>query len=234
MLELHGINAGYGRVQVLWDLSLSVRRGEIVALVGANAAGKSTVLKTAQGLVRPFSGTARFLDEDVHRMASHHVVARGLSLVHEDRMLFRTMTVMENLQMGAFPKRGRRAFSETLAWVYELFPILKLRADQKVHTLSGGEQQMLAIGRALMAKPVLLMLDEPSLGLAPLVTAELFRTIRSINVQGITILLVEQNLEQSLRTAHRAYVLEAGRVVREGSGEKLLNDPGIREAYLGL
>lgn len=234
MLELECVNAGYGPAQVLWDVSLAVRAGEVVALVGANAAGKSTLLKTAQGLIRPISGTVRFLGEDVHRMAPHNVVARGLSLVPEERMLFREMTVLENLQMGAFPERGRRVFSETLAWVYDLFPILELRAGQKVHTLSGGEQQMLAIGRALMAKPALLMLDEPSLGLAPLVTAELFRTIRLINHEGITILLVEQNLEQSLHTAHRAYLLEAGRVVRGGTGEELLEDPGIREAYLGI
>lgn len=234
MLKFDHVDAGYGSINVLRDISLTVGAGEIVSLVGVNAAGKSTLLKTAQGLVKPISGTVRYLGEDVHRMATHHIVARGLSLVPEERMLFREMTVLENLQMGAFSKRARRALRESLQWIYRLFPVLELRTKQKVDTLSGGEQQMLAIGRALMSKPALLMLDEPSLGLAPMVTAELFRTIRAINLEGIAVLLVEQNLEQSLRIAHRAYVLEAGRIVREGTGEELLSDPGIREVYLGL
>ena len=234
MLDVVNLNVSYGPLHVLWDVSLTVKEGEIVALLGSNGAGKTTTLKTIQGLLRPSSGQVRFMGESVHQLALHHVVARGLCLVPEDRMLFPEMTVFDNLELGAFPAGARQERQDTLDWVYQLFPPVSRCAKQKVKTLSGGEQQMVAIGRALMAKPKLLLLDEPSLGLAPLVVAELFRTVKQINSQGISVLLVEQNVKKSLELAHRAYVLETGKVSQEGPGRDLLNDPRVREAYLGL
>ncbi|MGO9567670.1 MAG: ABC transporter ATP-binding protein [Desulfomonilaceae bacterium] len=234
MLDVVNLNVHYGPLHVLWDVSLRVKEREIVALLGSNGAGKTTALKTIQGLLRPSSGQVHYMGESVHQFALHHVVARGLCLVPEDRLLFPEMTVLDNLELGAFPAGARQERQNTLDWVYQLFPPVFRRAKQKVKTLSGGEQQMVAIGRALMAKPKLLLLDEPSLGLAPLVVAELFRTVKQINLQGISVLLVEQNVKQSLELAHRAYVLETGKVIQEGPGRDLLNDPRVREAYLGV
>ncbi len=234
MLEIEKIDVSYGPVQVLWKVSFHVGEGEVVALLGSNGAGKTTSLKTAQGLILPSAGSVRFMGDDVHRLASHHLVAQGLSLVPEGRLLFPEMTVLENLELGAYPGQARKSLRESLLWVQELFPRLRSRHGQKVRTLSGGEQQMVAIGRALMAKPKLLMLDEPSLGLAPLVVAELFRTVKKINGEGISVLLVEQNVKNSLELAHRAYVLDTGRITREADARQLLYDPGIREAYLGM
>jgi branched-chain amino acid transport system ATP-binding protein len=234
VLDVVNLNVSYGPLHVLWDVSLTVKEREIVALLGSNGAGKTTTLKTIQGLLRPSSGHVHFMGESVHQLALHHVVAHGLCLVPEDRLLFPEMTVLDNLELGAFPSGARRERQDTLDWVYQLFPPVSRRAKQKVKTLSGGEQQMVAIGRALMAKPKLLLLDEPSLGLAPLVVAELFRTVKQINRQGISVLLVEQNVKKSLELAHRAYVLETGKVIQEGQARDLLNDPRVREAYLGV
>ena len=234
MLEMAGVSAFYGSIQALWDVSFRVREGEIVTLLGSNGAGKSTAINVAQGLIRPASGEIRFLGEIIQRLSPHQVVERGLCLVPEERHLFPHMSVLENLELGAYPRKARIVRKQTLQWIFELFPILHNRKKQKTHTLSGGEQQMVAIGRGLMAKPSLLMMDEPSLGLAPLLVAELFRTISEINVHGLSILLVEQNAQHALALADRAYVMETGKVTREGSGKELLADPTIRSAYLGM
>lgn len=234
MLEMAGVSAFYGSIQALWDVSFRVREGEIVTLLGSNGAGKSTAINVAQGLIRPASGEVRFLGEMIQRLSPHQVVERGLCLVPEERHLFPHMSVLENLELGAYPRKARIVRKQTLQWIFELFPILHNRKRQKTHTLSGGEQQMVAIGRGLMAKPSLLMMDEPSLGLAPLLVAELFRTISEINVHGLSILLVEQNAQHALALAGRAYVMETGKVTREGSGKELLADPTIRSAYLGM
>ena len=234
MLEVAGISVFYGAIQALWDVSFEVREGEIVTLLGSNGAGKSTAIKVSQGLIRPASGEVRFQGEIVGRLSPHQVVEQGLCLVPEERHLFPHMSILENLELGAYPHRARVIREQTLQWIFALFPILQKRRRQKAHTLSGGEQQMLAIGRGLMAKPVLLMMDEPSLGLAPLLVAELFKTISEINLHGLSILLVEQNAQHALRLARRAYVMETGRVTREGLGKELLEDPYIRSAYLGM
>ena len=234
MLELTGVNAFYGSIQALWDVSFRVEAGEIVTLLGSNGAGKSTAIQVAQGLVRPASGEARFEGEVVQRLSPHQVVERGLCLVPEERHLFPFMSVLENLELGAYPRKARAVREETLEWVFGLFPILRKRKIQRTHTLSGGEQQMVAIGRGLMAKPSLLMMDEPSLGLAPLIVAQLFKTISEINTHGLSILLVEQNARHALTLARRAYVMETGRITREGSGRELLTDPSIHAAYLGM
>ena len=234
MLEVDGIDVAYGSVQVLWDVSFRAGEGEIVTLLGSNGAGKTTAVRTAQGLCVPRSGEVRFLGRQVHRLGPHRLVASGLCLVPEERLLFPHMSVLENLELGAYHRRARARRKETLRWIYRLFPLLEERRHQKVHTLSGGEQQMVAIGRGLMSLPKLLMLDEPSLGLAPLLVAEVFRVLQEINREGISILLVEQNAQHALEMADRAYVLETGRVVREGPAAELLGDPHIREAYLGL
>lgn len=234
MLEVEGINVAYGAVRVLWDVSFGVEKGEIVALLGSNGAGKTTALRTIQGLVKPLSGMVRFQDQDARRLRSHELVAAGLSMVPEARLLFPYMSVLENVELGAYPRSVRNGRQERLRRIYDLFPRLKDRARQKVHTLSGGEQQMVAIGRALMAKPLLLMLDEPSLGLAPIVVAELFRIIPRINQEGISILLVEQNVTRSLQVASRAYVLENGCIVRTGPASELLQDSQVRASYLGM
>jgi branched-chain amino acid transport system ATP-binding protein len=234
VIEVVDINVFYGPVQALWNVTFEIRAGEIVTLLGSNGAGKSTTIKIVQGLMQPASGEVRFLDKSIHRRSLHYIVARGLCLVPEERHLFPFMSVLENLELGAYPRHARRIREQTLQWIYALFPVLKERRQQKVHTLSGGEQQMVAIGRALMAKPKLLMMDEPSQGLAPLLVTELFGIISKINEEGISILLVEQNARRALQLAHRAYVLENGRITREGPGKELLGDPYIRSAYLGM
>jgi branched-chain amino acid transport system ATP-binding protein len=234
MLEMTSVSACYGSIQALWDVSFQVDEGEIVTILGSNGAGKTTAIHVAQGLIRPTSGEARFRGDVIGRLSPHQVVERGLCLVPEERHLFPHMSVLENLELGAYPRKARAVREETLRWIFDLFPILEKRKKQRTHTLSGGEQQMVAIGRGLMAKPLLLMLDEPSLGLAPLIVAELFRTISQINRQGLSILLVEQNARHALTLAGRAYVMETGKIAREGSGKELLNDPSIRAAYLGM
>jgi len=234
MLQVTGLQVAYGDVQAIWSLDFEVPAGRIVTLLGANGAGKTTTLRAVSGLVRPRSGAIRFEGRDVVRLPPHAIVALGISHIPEGRRLWPGMTVRENLELGAFPPRARARMGESLAGVLRLFPRLAERQGQLAGTLSGGEQQMLAIGRALMARPRLLLLDEPSLGLAPLVAAELFQTIVAVNAEGVTVLLVEQNVHQALRIAHHGYVLETGRIVTAGSARALLDDPYIKEAYLGL
>jgi branched-chain amino acid transport system ATP-binding protein len=234
MLELKNIQAYYGDVQVLRDISLTVGKGEIVTIVGANAAGKSTILKTISGTGPRVEGNIRFQDRDLTKIPAHQRAEMGLIHVPEGRRLFPQMTVRENLEMGAYVKRARSHRMQTLLKIYEMLPRLKEREKQEAGSLSGGEQQMVAIGRGLMAKPELLMLDEPTLGLAPILVQWVFEFIRQIRDTGVTILLVEQNAHKALEIADRGYVLENGRIVLEGSGKELLKNQGLRKAYLGM
>jgi branched-chain amino acid transport system ATP-binding protein len=233
LLELTDVTARYDDVQVLWGVSFSVREGEIATLVGANGAGKSTTLKAISGVVRAASGQILFDGERIDRLPSHLIAERGIAHVPEGRRLFPLMTVKENLELGAISRDARRHRSESFDRVFGLFPKVKEREAQMAGTLSGGEQQMVAIARGLMARPRLLIFDEPSLGLAPIIVREMFDIIQTINREGITILLVEQNVQQSLRLADRAFVLENGVVVLEGAGNELLDNQRVREAYLG-
>jgi branched-chain amino acid transport system ATP-binding protein len=234
MLTVEHLAVFYGDVQALWDVSLQVNAGEIVTLIGSNGAGKTTTLQTISGLLRPRQGRITFVGQVLHVEPPQRIVEAGLIHIAEGRELFPYMTVRENLELGAFPRRARPQRRDSLAYVMELFPRLRERQQQPVGTLSGGEQQMVAIGRGLMARPRLLMLDEPSLGLAPLLVTELFACIRRINADNVTILLVEQNVHQALDIADRAYVLENGRTVRDGTAAELLADDAIQAAYLGL
>ncbi|MDE2145299.1 MAG: ABC transporter ATP-binding protein [Burkholderiales bacterium] len=234
MLSVQGLAVRYGPVEAVQGLSAELRAGEITALVGANGAGKSTTLLALSGLLRKAAGTVRFLGRDITRLAPHKIVAAGLVQVAEGRATLTTLTVRENLELGAYTRRdGAAARAQSLEQVYALFPRLQERGQGLAGNLSGGEQQMLAIGRALMARPKLLLLDEPSMGLAPIVVQDIFRTLVEINRQGLTIFLVEQNVRQALKIAHRGYVLENGRIVLEGSGAGLLAEPRVQEAYLG-
>jgi branched-chain amino acid transport system ATP-binding protein len=232
MLTIHGLRSGYGKIEVLHDVDLAIEQGQTVSLIGANGAGKTTLLKTISGLIRPSAGTIEFEGKSIARRAPHKIVGLGLIQVPEGRAILKRMTVMENLLMGAF-KRSDPDVPRDIAAVMERFPALAERRDQLAGTLSGGEQQMLAIGRALMARPKLLLLDEPSLGLAPKFVTRIFLTIRELQKEGMTILLVEQNARHALRLADRAYVLERGRIVLRGTGEELLNMPEVRDTYLG-
>jgi branched-chain amino acid transport system ATP-binding protein len=234
MLELSGVDAGYGEILALRAVSLSVAPGEIVAVVGANGAGKSAMLRAISGLVRVRAGEIRFEGERLDRLPSHAIVERGVVQVAEGRKIFPALSVRDNLDLGAYAPGARRLRRQSLDAVLALFPRLAERARQPAGTMSGGEQQMLAIGRALMARPRLLMLDEPSLGLAPRVVAEIFAAMADINHAGTTLVLVEQNTRQALALAGRGYVLESGRVVLEGTGAELLGDPHVQRAYLGL
>ena len=235
LLELSGVNAHYGRIQALADVSLTVEQGEIVTLIGANGAGKTTTMRVVSG-VRPLSGGSISFDgDDISTLRADLRVVRGISQAPEGRGIFPGMTVLENLDMGAYTrKKDRKQLPAEMDRVFELFPRLSERKAQVGGTLSGGEQQMLAIGRALMAKPRLLLLDEPSMGLAPQFIAQIFRIVTEINKQGVTVLLVEQNAQQALSRAHRAYVMETGRITRSGTGAELLADPAIKDAYLGV
>ncbi len=234
MLEIRKLDFAYGDLQVLWGVDLDVRDGEIVTVVGANGAGKSTVLRNVSRLVRPAAGSLTFDGHDLRRLRSHEVVALGVVQVPEGRRIFPEMTVLENLRMGSFLKANRARREQNLERAFSLFPRLKERERQLGGTLSGGEQQMLAIARGLMANPKLLLLDEPSLGLSPLLVGAIFQIIKEINRQGTTVLLVEQNVFQSLRISHRAYVLETGRVVLSGTGAELLENPHVKKAFLGM
>jgi branched-chain amino acid transport system ATP-binding protein len=232
MLQIKQVAAGYGSIRALKDLSLSVPEGSIVSLIGANGAGKSTAMKTIMGLLRPQFGELTFQGRSLIGMPVHQVVGMGISLVPEGRSILTRMTVLENLEMGAH-QRTDSTIQQDIQSVFKRFPILEERQQQLGGTLSGGQQQMLAIGRALMARPKLLLLDEPSMGLAPLVVADIFRVIQEINQEGTTILLVEQNVRQALKIAHYAYVLETGKTVLHGKAEDIANDPRVMAAYLG-
>jgi len=233
-LEIKDLRVHYGKIEAIKGVSVVVNQGEIVTLIGANGAGKTTILKTISGLRPVSSGDITFDGVSINKIPAHERVDLGISQVPEGRGIFPGMTVLENLEMGKFNRKDRKAeMSEDLDRVYTLFPRLKERTAQAGGTLSGGEQQMLAMGRALMARPKVLLLDEPSMGLAPQMIANIFRIITEINKQGVTILLVEQNAQQALQRAHRAYILETGRVTKEAAASDLLNDPAVREAYLG-
>ena len=234
MLKVEKLNVRYGDVQVLHGVALEVTGKEVVTIVGANGAGKSTLLKTIAGILRPSAGTIWFGDERIDHLSSHLIVGRGLVRIPEGRKIFPSLSVLENLELGSYLSKAKARRSETLQKVFMLFPVLKERSQQLGGTLSGGEQQMLAIGRGLMSLPRLLMLDEPSLGLAPILVREIFRTVREINTQGTTVLLVEQNVFNALDMANRGYVLENGRVVLQGNSGELLGNEYMKEAYLGV
>jgi branched-chain amino acid transport system ATP-binding protein len=233
LLEISDLAVAYGGVQALWGVSVDVEEGSIVSLVGANGAGKSTLLKTIAGINRPQRGTVLFAGRKMFGLRPEEVVDAGISLVPEGRRLFSRLTVKENLELGAYTPRARPKTKESLEQAYDLFPILKTRRDQQAGSLSGGEQQMLAIARSMMSKPSILMLDEPSLGLSPLVVKMMFELIESLNRTGITILLVEQNVYQALKISHHAYVMKTGKIALDGSGEELLANPDVQNAYLG-
>jgi branched-chain amino acid transport system ATP-binding protein len=233
-LEIKDLRVHYGKIEAIKGVSVVVNQGEIVTLIGANGAGKTTMLKTISGLRPVTSGQILFDGQDISKVPAHKRVDLGLSQAPEGRGIFPGMSVLENLEMGKYNRKNRRTeMHEDLEMIYHLFPRLKERSSQSGGTLSGGEQQMLSIGRALMARPKVLLLDEPSMGLAPQMIANIFRIITEINKQGVTILLVEQNAQQALQRAHRAYVLEIGKVVKEAKASDLLNDPAVRAAYLG-
>ena len=234
MLKVRDLNVSYAQVQVLHDVSLEIRAGEFVALIGANGAGKTTLMKTISGLVQPRSGRVLFKDRPIQRKDPHDITSLGLIQIPEGRRIFPSLTVLENLEMGAYLKEVRKNRFRELDRVFDLFPVLRERRNQKAGTLSGGEQQMLAIGRAIMSRPRMLMIDEPSLGLAPLITETIFRTIDEINEQGTTILLVEQNVFAGLKMAQRGYVLENGRIVLQGAASELLGNARVKKAYLGM
>jgi len=234
LLKVNKINVFYGDLQALWDVSFEVYEGEKVVIVGANGAGKTTTLKTISGLLRPRSGTIEFMGQRIDRLPAHKIVELGIAHVPEGRRLFPKMTVLENLEMGAYTKRAREKFEDTLEWVFSIFPRLKERKNQIAGTMSGGERQMLAIARGLMSRPKLLMLDEPSLGLAPKLVLKTFEVIQRISEEGVTILLVEQNVRHALELADRGYVLETGRITLSGTGEELLNNDYVKKAYLGM
>ncbi len=234
MLSIERLQAGYGDVQILHGVSLEIHPGEIVALIGANGAGKTTTIKTISGLLRARGGKIAYNGQDITRWPSNKIVEAGLIQVAEGRKLFPGLSVYENLELGGFIRAVRPRRAKNMQHVFELFPRLAERRNQMAGTLSGGEQQMLAIGRALMSEPKLLMLDEPSLGLAPMLVEGIFEVVRTINEEGTTVLIVEQNAVQTLRMAQRGYVMEHGEIHLSGTGEELLNDPRIRTAYLGL
>ncbi len=234
MLEVRDLVAGYGQAQALWEVDLTVEDGEIVTILGPNGAGKSTLVNAISGLIATWSGTVELDGRGLTAIPSHRVAEHGIAVVPEGRRIFPEMSVADNLAVGAYNKRAREASDETLGWVHGIFPRLEERSGQLAGTLSGGEQQMLSIGRALMAKPSLLLLDEPSLGLAPIMVEAIFEVLRQINQAGVSILLVEQNAIDALDLATRGYVLEEGRVVIEGPASELLENEALRKAYLGL
>jgi branched-chain amino acid transport system ATP-binding protein len=233
MLEIDGINAYYKDLQALWGVSMQVNEGELVALVGPNGAGKTTTLRVISGLLKPAAGSIRFDGKSLAKESANKIVEMGISQVPEGGRIFTSMSVLENLELGAFVAQARREKDQSLEWVFGIFPRLEERKNQRAGTLSGGERQMLAIGRALMSRPRLLLLDEPSFGLAPLLVEQIFEMITEINCQGVTVLLVEQNVRAALELTQRAYVIENGRIVGQGTGEDLLSFESVRSAYLG-
>ena len=233
MLKIDDLKVRYGGIEAVKGISFEVPEGAIVTLIGANGAGKSTTLRTIAGLVQPAGGRIHFQAEDITALSPDRIVSKGITLVPEGRRVFPDLTVLENLKIGAYLRNDKAEIEKDIDWIYTLFPRLKERSWQTAGTLSGGEQQMLAVGRALMSRPKIMMMDEPSLGLAPLIVQGIFDIIKEINNQGVTILLVEQNANMALKIAHYAYVLETGTITREGTGQELLNDESIKEAYLG-
>lgn len=234
MLELNRINTFYGKIQALRDVSLKVEDGEIVTLIGANGAGKSTTLMAICGVIHPRSGEILFDGKPIQQLPAPEIVKRGISQVPEGRLIFPELTVRENLDLGAFLRTDKKGIADDMEYVFQLFPILRERVSQTGGTLSGGEQQMLALGRALMARPRLLLLDEPSLGLAPIIIQQIFKIIQKVNEDGTTVFLVEQNANQALHIANRGYVMENGVVVMEGKAQELLSSEKVRKAYLGM
>ncbi len=233
MLEIRDVEAGYGDINALWGVSLEVREGEVVALIGPNGAGKTTLMRTIAGLHRPSVGGVYLDGQAIHTLPPHRIMELGVVLVPEGRHIFSGMRVIENLEIGAYSRAARQHREPSLKRVFEIFPILSERRDQIAGTMSGGQQQMLAIGRALMGRPKILLLDEPSLGLAPIVVQEIFGVLREVNKQGLTVVIVEQNARMALQLANRAYVIEQGRIEFEGAASSLLSDVGVRRAYLG-
>jgi branched-chain amino acid transport system ATP-binding protein len=233
LLETVDLRVKYGNVEALHGVAIAVQQGEIVTILGANGAGKSTTLRAISGLLRPSGGEIRYQGKAAHVVPAHELVRMGIAHAPEGRRIFGTLTTRENLLLGAFTRTDESQIASTMEWIYRLFPVLQKRRDQLAGTLSGGEQQMLSIGRALMAGPRVLLLDEPSLGLAPLLVKAIFQTIREINQAGVTVVLVEQNARAALKLAHRGYVMEVGRIVLEGAAQALASDPKVRSAYLG-
>ncbi|MBW6518107.1 MAG: ABC transporter ATP-binding protein [ANME-2 cluster archaeon] len=231
MLNVENINVFYGSVKILWDVNFHINKGEIITIIGPNGAGKTTIVKTLMGLLKPTSGSIVFNGNPIHQAPTHHIVKDGIALVPEGRELFPRMTILENLQMGAYTSDYRE---DTLKWVFDLFPRLEERQKQSAGTMSGGEQQMLAIARGLMSRPKLLILDEPSLGLAPIMVKKVFEIVKTLNSQGVTVLLVEQNIHHALEASNRGYVLETGRITLEGASCELLDNNHVKEAYLGM
>ncbi len=234
MLQVKDVHTYYGNIHALKGISLDVNQGEVVTLIGSNGAGKTTTLRTIQGLLRPRTGSITLNGEELTQVPAHLITTKGLSQSPEGRLIFTRMTVLENLEMGAFARKDKDGIQRDLERVFTTFPRLKERIKQRAGTLSGGEQQMLAMGRALMSNPTVLLLDEPSMGLAPILVEQIFDIIRELNQQGTTILLVEQNAQAALQVAHRAYVLETGKITISGDAKQLLQDPRVIEAYLGL
>ncbi len=231
MLKVENVNVSYGSVKILWDVDFHIDEGEIITIIGPNGAGKTTIVKTIMGLLKPTSGTIEFNGNPIHQAQTHQIVKSGIALVPEGRELFPRMTIMENLQMGAYTSDEKE---DTLKWVFNLFPKLEERQKQSAGTLSGGEQQMLAIARGLMSRPKLLILDEPSLGLAPIMVNTVFEIVKTLNSEGMTVLLVEQNIHHALEASNRGYVLETGRITLEGASSELLDNKHVKEAYLGM
>jgi branched-chain amino acid transport system ATP-binding protein len=231
MLKFENVNVSYGSFKILWDVDFHIDKGEIITIIGPNGAGKTTIVKTIMGLLKPTSGTIEFNGNPIHLAPTHKIVEGGIALVPEGRELFPRMTIMENLQMGAYTSDDKE---NTLEWVFDLFPRLEERQKQSAGTMSGGEQQMLAIARGLMSRPKLLILDEPSLGLAPIMVKTVFEIVKTLNSEGVTVLLVEQNIHHALEASNRGYVLETGRITLEGKSSELLDNNHVKEAYLGM
>ena len=234
MLGIDNLSASYGNIQILWDISLNVKKGEIVTVLGPNGSGKTTLVKTILGLLHPNAGKIRFYDKEINGLPTFKIVERGIALVPEGREIFPRMSVYENLLLGAYTKTAEKTREESLEMIFELFPILKERQKQLAQTLSGGEQQMLAIARGLMSKPKLLIMDEPSLGLAPMFVQKIFKMMHQINEKGVTMLLVEQNVHRALEIANRGYILEVGKIILSGKKDDLLVNEYVKKAYLGL
>ena len=234
MLDVQNVSAAYGMVQILRDVSFQVKEKEIISIIGPNGAGKTTLVKTIMGLLHPQTGTIRFKDENIEKMHPYEIVKRGITMIPEGREIFPAMTIEENLRLGAYTVNGKDKVNESKERVYQIFPVLKKKQKALAQTLSGGEQQMLVICRSLMSNPQLLILDEPSLGLAPIIVEKVLDTVRQINEEGVTVLLVEQNIHDSLNVADRGYVLEEGKIILEGKSRELLSNSHIKEVYLGL